>query len=128
MVSQFAGQSTSLQGGLVNYIHTRVYDNVLLTEPVWLFVVYDTGLYDDQATKEWAETMQQNTRNRRDVFEETKYVELVIVADFTEVNKIICILEIMFWRWGLRMKQIQTLFQGIKGQCYFINIMFILFI
>ena len=48
--------------------------------------VYDTDLYDQQAVNDRGNAMHQQTRVRRDVFEETKFVELFIVADNTEVG------------------------------------------
>ncbi|XP_071792939.1 disintegrin and metalloproteinase domain-containing protein 12-like isoform X2 [Asterias amurensis] len=46
--------------------------------------VYDTDEYDEQNWKEQLKMMQGTSRVRRDAFDETKYVELVIVADHTE--------------------------------------------
>ncbi|XP_038070883.1 disintegrin and metalloproteinase domain-containing protein 12-like isoform X2 [Patiria miniata] len=56
-------------------------DNVRRKKQRW---VYDTGLYEEQGANYHEDSMHQRIRTRRDVFEETKYVELFIVADNTE--------------------------------------------
>ncbi|XP_022098303.1 disintegrin and metalloproteinase domain-containing protein 12-like isoform X3 [Acanthaster planci] len=56
-------------------------DSVRRKKKTW---VYDTGLSNEPVASNWPESMHQQARVRRDVFDETKYVELFIVADNAE--------------------------------------------